>query len=100
MRNLLLKTALPVMLLAVYFLITGSFSKTEKEYKPEFNKQEPTQVSYLPSFKDEFVNIIFNKGYTWDNNFVPFRLDRMRDSLHFNGSQNYFWQDSYYGNIL
>ena len=87
---------LPFLCFAVISGITYKSEKVNLTPSGAYSTPPPAPVS----FKNEFVNIIFNKGYTYDNIFVTHRLDRIRDSLHFNASQNYFYQDDYYGNIL
>ena len=99
MKKLIQISALVLLPFVCFAVISGI------TYKKEEVNLTPSGAYSIPptppvSFKNEFVNIIFNKGYTYDNIFVTHRLDRIWDSLHFNASQNYFYQDTAYGNIL
>ncbi|HLT23889.1 MAG TPA: right-handed parallel beta-helix repeat-containing protein, partial [Ignavibacteria bacterium] len=75
----------------IYFAVMGSITGEEEVSNQTSLSHKPGQVqSYTPSFKDEFVNIIFNKGYDPNDPSLYFlnRLSQIND-FNFNSTQVY-----------
>lgn len=90
MRKLLPKTVL-FMILPLFYLITLGSSSSDENIKAHFSgKKSQSKITYLPSFKDEFVNCIFNKGYDPSEPGLYFlnRLNQIND-FNFNATQVY-----------